>query len=95
MKKSLWILPLLMVAIGGRATGPSAAPSATPFPARLGIVRPHNDLLSARRALEAAKAFLAKSPADPAGHRAKAQQALESVLTEVNAAVAEEGLGQR
>lgn len=44
-----------------------------------------NTLLSAQRALFAAKVFLAKSPDDPAGHRSKAQAEVESALQAVTA----------
>jgi hypothetical protein len=51
------------------------------------VTKPRSDLANAQRAMDAAKQFLSKAPNDPAGHRLKAQQALETALTEVTAAL--------
>ncbi|HTA16942.1 MAG TPA: hypothetical protein VK786_04280 [bacterium] len=49
-------------------------------------------LLALTAIFGAAKRFLAKAANDPSGHRSKAQEALETALTEVNADVKESGL---
>jgi hypothetical protein len=85
---------MLVVALASplAATNPTVVASATPGSYRTRIARPHNDLLSALRALSAAKRFLAKAANDPSGHRSKAQEALETALAEVNADVKESGI---
>jgi hypothetical protein len=85
---------LLVAALASPLAAANPTTSPTPSPTRARIARPHNDLLSALRALSAAKRFLAKAANDPSGHRSKAQEALETALTEVNADVKESGLSQ-
>src|ERR1700677_2003023 len=82
---------LLLAALAAplAVNGTTLAPTETPGSGRMRIVRPHNDLLSAQRALSAAKMFLAKAANDPSGHRSKAQEALETALGEVNADIKE------
>ena len=66
---------------------PRTRPTMTAGAAKARAARPHDDLASAQRALNAAKMFLAKSTNDAGGHRAKAQQAVETALAELKAAL--------
>jgi hypothetical protein len=62
------------------ATLTPPAPASATTPARRLRIHPHNVLVSAQRALNAAQMFLAKAPEDSAGDRAKAQEAVETAL---------------
>lgn len=67
------------------ATSTLSAPVSATTPARRLRTHPHSALVSAQRALNAAQMFLAKAPQDPAGNRAKAQEAVETALNAVAA----------
>ncbi len=90
MKKALAFILALALAAPVAASTVQATP--TPGPWRTRVPLRHNDWLSARRALDAAKLFLAKAPNDSNGERAKAQMAVDQALAAVNAAVTELGL---
>ena len=95
MKKSALLgsaLALLAAALAASTpVVPATRPTMTAGAARARAARPHNDLASAQRALNAAKMFLAKSTNDANGHRAKAQQAVETALAELKAALTPAG----
>ena len=90
-KMTLQAMTLTLLAGSLGATTPLVLPTRTAGSARAIAARPHNDLASAQRALNAAKMFLAKSTNDAGGHRVKAQQAVDTALAELKAALGPAG----
>ena len=94
MKKLTMTILAGLLALPLAASASTFQPTQTPGPYRSRIAHPHNDWLSAQRALKAAKLFLAKAANDSAGQRTKAQVAVEQALAAVNSAVKAQGLQQ-
>lgn len=91
MKRNVFAALALLALLGRlNAANPNLqVPTATPVNSgsHAHVVRPHNDLANALRALTAAKMFLAKAPNDSAGNRLKAQQAVDAAIAEVRTAL--------